>query len=220
MPFNPALILRTACVAFAFSAALDTAPARSEGIAGDFDFYVLALSWSPTYCQLDEDPDPSQCDLAPPGFVLHGLWPQYESGYPDYCLSDEPSRLDARARSAAAQLFPSLGLAQYQWRKHGNCSGLDADSYLDLVAEALDLIVVPDALFTPRRDARLVPDAIEEAFVESNGGLSETDMSIQCRRGALTEVRICLTTDLKFRACPEVDRDTCRSGSIVVPASE
>lgn len=220
MPRHPALTFRSLCAAFAFLAALGAGTVRAEGIAGDFDFYVLSLSWSPTYCETADDPDPTQCDRAPPGFVVHGLWPQYESGYPDYCLADEPARLNASEMGLALSLFPSPGLAQYQWRKHGICSGLNARDYLGLLGEAVDLIAVPEALAAPTRDQRVAPDEIEAAFVDVNGGLSETDMSIQCRRGDFTEIRICMTTDLQFRACPEVDSDTCRSRTITIPASQ
>ena len=36
-------------------------------------------------------PDPTQCDVGGKGFVVHGLWPQYERGYPEYCA--ETTRL-------------------------------------------------------------------------------------------------------------------------------
>ncbi len=52
--------------------------ARAEGErAPDFDYYVLSLSWSPTWCALEGDTRGSpQCDEAADyGWVLHGLWP-------------------------------------------------------------------------------------------------------------------------------------------------
>lgn len=53
--------------------------ARADGErAGDFDYYVLSLSWSPTWCALEGDERGSpQCDADRDlGWVLHGLWPQ------------------------------------------------------------------------------------------------------------------------------------------------
>ena len=60
---------------------------RLGGGDGDFDFYVLALSWSPSYCAIEGDgADPAQCANGRPyAFVVHGLWPQYEKGYPRDC---------------------------------------------------------------------------------------------------------------------------------------
>ncbi|MGR3711266.1 MAG: ribonuclease T2 family protein, partial [Alterinioella nitratireducens] len=59
--------------------------ARAEGErAGAFDYYVLALSWTPTWCAIEGDGRGSpQCDPGQGfGFTLHGLWPQYEEGWP------------------------------------------------------------------------------------------------------------------------------------------
>jgi ribonuclease T2 len=60
---------------------------RREDLPGQFDYYALVLSWSPTYCNEGHDED-TQCNRRDGGrysFVLHGLWPQYESGYPRDC---------------------------------------------------------------------------------------------------------------------------------------
>ena len=48
---------------------------------GDFAYYTLALSWSPTYCQTEDRAlRTAQCRGRPRGFVLHGFWPQHERG--------------------------------------------------------------------------------------------------------------------------------------------
>ena len=69
--------------------------ARAEGErAGDFDYWVRALSWSPNWCALEGDArDAEQCE-ADFGWVVHGLWPQYETGWPSYCPTSAraPSR--------------------------------------------------------------------------------------------------------------------------------
>ena len=128
-----------------------TVPAGAGGIAGVFDFYVLALSWSPAYCAGDDDPDPAQCGVAR-GFVVHGLWPQYEHGWPDYCPSDRPRDLDPSTLAAATDIFPSQSLADYEWRRHGMCSGLAAEAYFALTRAAAERLVVPPDVCR-RRDA-------------------------------------------------------------------
>jgi len=192
---------------------------------GQFDFYVLALSWSPAYCANGGDKrSPEQCQLgAQKGFVVHGLWPQYEKGYPISCLTDRKD-LPKSSFEKAASIFPDLKLATYEWRRHGSCSGLDPDLYLDAVATARDRVKVPVSLEPSKAplasDAKPSPSEIEKNFSEANPGLQPSMISVSCRKAVLREVRICFTKDLKeFRTCPEVDRSGCRSDqvSIVLP---
>jgi ribonuclease T2 len=187
------------------------APAAAGGVAGNFDFYVLALSWSPATCN-----DRAECALAR-GFVVHGLWPEYEHGYPDYCPSDHPRDLDAAAIAAIGDLIPDPSLAAHEWVKHGLCSGLGQQRYFALVKAAAARVTIPPA-FADGAPARLSPRAVEQAFVEANPGLATGGLSVQCRRGQLTEIRVCLTKDLAFRPCAEVDADSCHARSLAVPA--
>jgi ribonuclease T2 len=193
---------------------------RRGGSPGNFDFYVLALSWTPGFCALggDERRDArEQCaDGTGLGFVVHGLWPQYERGFPSDCSAFErsPSRIAMRE---ADGLFPSEGLARYQWRKHGTCSGSSPAAYFADVRKARDKIAIPPLLTSVERDRTLDPMAIERAFTEANPGLRPDMMAVACRRGTLQEVRICLTRDLRgFRSCPEVDRAGCRTRDLRV----
>lgn len=194
-------------------------PQESRGApAGRFDFWVLALSWSPGFCETTGDSRGSdQCEAGRRlGFVVHGLWPQYENGYPAFC---EPSgRQPTRAAvEEAASLFPSEGLARYEWRKHGTCSGLSPTEYFRAVRQARDLVTIPDRLVSPSVGTRVLPGEIERAFQETNKGLRPEMMAIDCGRRVFQEIRICLAKDLRgFRARPQVDRDTCRAGEIRV----
>jgi ribonuclease T2 len=88
-------------------------PAFADGErAGDFDYYVLSLSWSPNWCALEGDAEDSpQCDAARDlGWVLHGLWPQYDDGWPSFCRTAErdPTR---RETAAMADIMGTSGLA-------------------------------------------------------------------------------------------------------------
>lgn len=192
--------------------------ASAEDTAGDFDFYVLALSWSPTYCTIESSPDEAQCGIERHGFIVHGLWPQYERGYPEYCRSSMSDRVSASAAGAIYDIMPSIGLIRYQWRKHGICTGLSQTDYFALTRLAFDKIAIPDELAAPDRVLTLNPAAIESAFVSANRGLSPRGMAVTCEQGHLDEVRICLTKALDFRTCPEVDRSGCRASRIAVPA--
>ena len=188
---------------------------------GDFDFYVLALSWSPGFCELDGDRDRNreQCaEGAGLRFVVHGLWPQNERGYPSECgpAGRTPSRI---ALDQAKGLFPSEGLARYEWRKHGTCSGSSPSDYFADVRRARDKVVIPPVLARADRNQSWTAIDLERAFVAANPGLRTDMMSVACKRGVLQEVRICFSKDLRdFRMCQEVDRSGCRTRDITVVA--
>lgn len=186
-----------------------------------FDFYVLSLSWSPSYCALEGDrAQAEQCDRdEPAGFVVHGLWPQFESGYPEFCPAGQaqsPSRNDLEQ---ARKILPSAALARHQWRKHGSCTGLAPGEYFAAMREASRHVRIPGALQITDQDHRLTPAAAERAFIGANAGLTHDAIAITCAARMLREVRICMSRDFSFRSCPEVDRRGCRSGTLLLPAS-
>ena len=191
---------------------------RAGGLSGQFDFYVLSLSWSPSYCQSASRPDPSQCDTSHPGFVVHGLWPQYEHGHPDYCTSLQPKSLQRSIVSSIGDIMPSDSFAEYEWEKHGLCSGLRQESYFALLRQAFAKVAIPEPFRAPRTDVATSPSEIESAFAEANPGLSTRGMAVTCGRSGTIEVRICLGKDLSFRRCGDVDADQCRRSAITLPA--
>ncbi|MEQ8305893.1 MAG: ribonuclease [Hoeflea sp.] len=188
-------------------------------IGSGFDFYVLALSWSPAYCIAEGDrANRQQCaadrDLA---FVVHGLWPQFETGYPEYCPSRQPERVPAQLGNNYLDILPSMGLIGHQWRKHGSCSGLNQKDYLDLTRAARESIVIPDDFALANLPGEIDAAEAEDAFVAANPGLSREGIAVKCERGMLREIRICLSTTLGFRDCPEVDRKGCTRNGLDVP---
>lgn len=194
------------------------APAHAEGErAGDFDYYVLALSWSPNWCALEGAArGAEQCD-AGFGWVVHGLWPQYEDGWPSYCPTN--ARAPSRAMTAAqADLFGAGGAAWYQWRKHGVCSGLAAQDYYRLAREAWGRIERPEVLRKLDRAVRLPASVIEAAFLEANPDLTPDMITVTCKAGHIQEARICLTRSLEPRACgADVARDCTLSDALLEP---
>lgn len=194
--------------------------ASAEGeTAGDFDYYVMALSWSPTWCALEGDRRGSpQCDAdADNGWVLHGLWPQYEKGWPSFCPTSarNPSRADT---SAEADLFGSSGNAWHQWNKHGRCSGLTAVDYYLLAREAYGRIEKPDIFRKLEDPIRLPASVVEEAFLEENKELTPDKITITCKSGRIQEARICMTRDLELRRCGrDVIRDCTLTDALFDP---
>jgi ribonuclease T2 len=193
-------------------ALLLTSPARAEGErAGDFDYYVMALSWSSNWCALEGDArrDP-QCDKGRGHtWVLHGLWPQYEDGWPSFCRTGaaDPSRSET---AAMADIMGGSGLAFYQWKKHGRCTGLPAPDYYKTARAAYDGLVLPEVFENITRDLTLPASVIEDAFIDANPGLARDEITITCKDGMIQEARICLTKSLTPRRCgTDVIRD-CR----------
>jgi ribonuclease T2 len=188
------------------------------GQADDFDFYVLSLSWSPSYCAAaGHKADPAECSK-PRAFVVHGLWPQYERGYPEFCARGEPGPPKS-ATDAISDIMPGAGLVRYQWTKHGSCTGLAAEAYLATLRRAHERITIPDSFASSAEERSMSVAAVEAAFVQANPGMRSEGIAVRCKGSLLREVRICLTRDLEFRACEEVDRGGCRRSKITMPAA-
>lgn len=183
--------------------------ARADGErAGDFDYYVLSLGWTPTWCALTGDArGDDQCDARHDfGFTLHGLWPQYESGWPSYCRST--MREATRSETAAmADIMGSSGLAWHEWKKHGRCSGLSASDYFEKARTAYASIMIPNYFSNLPKNVKLPVSIVEDAFLEANPSLERNMITITCDQSRIEEVRICLTRDLDPRPCGE---DTIR----------
>ena len=194
-----------------FALLLMALPAHADGeAAGDFDYYVMSLSWTPTWCDLEGDARQSpQCRSGRGyGFTLHGLWPQYaDHGYPSYCRT--VARNPSRAMSnEMADIMGTSGLAWYQWKKHGQCAGLSAQGYYTLARKAYASIKRPEIFRKLKSDVTLPAAVIEAAFMEANPTLKRDQITITCKAHKIQEVRICLTKDLKLKACGyEVSRD-------------
>jgi ribonuclease T2 len=209
------LAARAICILFCIGL---PAAAQERPAGGDFDFYVLALSWSPSYCEAEgEDANRQQCEAGRPyAFVVHGLWPQYERGYPSDCPTGE-REVDRETMRGLYDLIPSSGLIRHQWRKHGSCSGLSQEDYFRLLRRARETIVVPPDFRRLDAYRTLTPGEVERAFLDANPGMAPEGVAPTCDRRYLREVRICLSKDLEFRACPQVDRRSCSMGSVVMP---
>jgi ribonuclease T2 len=194
-------------------------PGRAQHTAGDFDYYVLSLSWSANWCALEGDERGSpQCDASEDfGWVMHGLWPQYEDGWPQDCFS--PFQPPSRAMTGAmADIMGTSGLAWYQWNKHGACSGLPPEDYFALARAAFDSVTQPPVFRQLDRTFRLPASIIEEAFLRDNPDLTADQITITCRSGYIQEARICLTKDLDPRRCgADVIRDCTAQDALFDP---
>jgi len=219
--FGRRVLPRFALAALALVLSVGGAPAqdRRQNEPGQFDFYVLALSWSPSFCEASGErgtPPQQQCGARPYSFVVHGLWPQYEKGFPEFCQYPAP-RLDRNIVSSMLDLMPATRLIFNEWDKHGTCSGLNARGYFETIRKARAQVKIPDAYLDPKQILTVTPDEVEEAFVEANPGLTRDAIAVTCGSRRLDEVRICMSRDLQFRGCEDIARRSCRRDKIIMP---
>lgn len=189
------------------------------GTPGRFDYYLMSLSWSPSFCETHPD-ETEQCGSKGFGFVLHGLWPQNKNGsWPEHC-SQETGPDNATIAHTLA-FMPSRHLIEHEWQTHGSCTGLDAKAYFALADDAFSRVTIPPALVAPKTSPSLSADEIIEAFIAVNPGLEQGMISVACHDGGeLEEVRVCLDKDnLSVKPCGGRVRNTCRVGKLKIPAS-
>lgn len=188
-------------------------------VAGNFDFYLLSLSWSPGFCATPAGQnDPGQCA---PGrkfsFVLHGLWPQYEqTGWPEDCSTEQ---MDPSLARKMINIMPSEKLIQHEWQKHGTCSGLSSKDYFEEADEAFHSINIPAPYRELASMLTVSPTEIRSQFAAANPKIGEQGFVVECSGNGhyLSEVHACLNKDLEGRACNrEEQRHECRSDSVVM----
>ena len=181
---------------------------------GAFDYYVLALSWSPNWCALEGDSrNAEQCDTRHDyGWILHGLWPQFHRGWPSYCRGHTPAPSRRMTRDMV-DIMGSSGLAWHQWKKHGTCSGLTARDYFALSRLAYNSVKRPGVFRKLSKPVALPASVVEDAFVKANPQLKKDMVTVTCRDRYIQEVRICLTRDLKPAPCGRDTIQDCTLGN-------
>ena len=192
--------------------------ADRQSETSSFDYYLIALSWSPTWCE-DNPRDQEQCDSRGFGFILHGLWPQHErGGGPQHCAAGKGP--DHVTRYRALAFMPSRNLIEHEWRAHGSCSGLDATSYFELADRAFASVRIPPLLQAGVKPPAMTANAVRSAFVDANPGMQEDMLGVSCDGRDLSEVRICVDKELNPRSCGRGVRMSCpRERTIRIPAS-
>lgn len=185
----------------------------SRNAPGQFDYYLLTLSWAPDFC--DSHPDKQnnrECGRGNhTGFIVHGLWPQFEAGgYPKQCAPARPVSSDIVTRMLP--LMTDAGLIQHEWSDHGTCSGLDQNTYFDTVSRAFASVKIPGDLTNLKAPLSVTPAALDAKFVSANPSLTGA-VHTECSMGEVSEVRICFTKDLKARACGNGVSD-CSAGTL------
>lgn len=200
-------------------------PSQQRDVAGQFDYYALVLSWSPTHCATipssDTDPQCNRRDGRRYGFVLHGLWPQYEKGFPEACFTRNRPFVPQPLIDRMLDIMPSPKLVIHEYRKHGTCSGLEPSEYYALARKLYQRIKIPPAYVNPFENRMLGPQDLEEQFLAENPDLKPDMIAVACggTGNRLREVRICFSKSGELRSCGsnEDQRRLCSASRMFVP---
>jgi len=208
-------------VAFGATLLAATAAARwygaHDGRAGDFDYFILSLSWSPEHCaSADGRANDLQCSSSRRyGFVVHGLWPQSGGGSLESCAAG--GRLGPSIVDGMLDLMPSPALVRHEWKKHGTCTSMPPTGYFEKVRAARSRVRIPEAYHDPQQTRTVDANEVRRDFLQANPGFDGDDLAIICGRRHLREVRVCLDKELRPRACGPDVRDRCRGEVAVRP---
>lgn len=198
---------------------------RPKNVPGEFDYYTLVLSWSPTHCATTErGKDDTQCardDGIRYGFVLHGLWPQYEKGYPERCYTRWKPFVPQQVINEVSDVMPSRGLIIHEYRQHGTCSGLRPQPYFALAEQIYRRINIPKRYRNPFETQVVSPRDVIGDFLQANPELRPDMIAVTCGGAGdrLLDVRICVTRQGRPRPCGvnEQQGRLCRAGRVRLP---
>ena len=123
----------------------------------------------------------------------------------------------ARPQHRVVDARPDAGSGFSEWDKHGTCSGLSPRAYFETIRKARAAIKIPADFLELSAPKTVAPAEVEDAFIKANPGLSASAVSVTCDQRRLSEVRICMSKDLQFRSCEEIDRRACRRDEVVMP---
>jgi ribonuclease T2 len=201
-----------------FSASARHHNRAGSGEPGEFDYYLLSLSWSPAFCL--SSPNSAECNGPRRfGFIVHGLWPQNEKGWPENC--DVHVQVPDEVVQNIADIMPARGLVLHEWSAHGTCSGLNPIDFFALVRRAYSGVTVPIQFTQLSRSVEQSPAAILSAFQQANPRLPASSVVVTCNGQdvpRLREVHICLDRGLTPRACSaDAARGACRASTVIIP---
>lgn len=216
----------TVAALLALICAMPGGVSRAEDRAGEFDYYALVLNWSPSYCADQHrnrgegrQGEPQCSGDRPYSFILHGLWPQYNRGWPKDCRTEERPWVPEELIQQMLDVMPSKKLIIHEYRTHGTCSGLSPTDYFGVARRLYDEIKVPPRFQNPESYLTLSPADVEREFLSANSQLKPDMISIGCKGRNLGDLRICFGRDLKLQSCGvnETQEKLCSSDKIVMP---
>src|SRR6516164_5327606 len=203
------------CCEFALAKHKKQPAMTSDASAGDFDYFLLTLSWAPEFCATNPNGRTS-VECAPNqhrGLVVHGLWPQYDNGkWPQDCASTPP--VASSTVDHMMPIMPGKSLIQHEWEKHGTCSGMSVQDYFGAIEKLYSGLEVPPEFKKPASSAQTKPGTIEQRFATANNA-PQSAFRISCPQNEFSAVEVCLSKELQYQACPNTLNE-CRAPHIEV----
>jgi ribonuclease T2 len=189
---------------------------------GRFDYYVLALSWQPAFCEFHSvtpecrSQNDSRYDAT--HLALHGLWPSVQGDTRhdyEYCGVERDLRgkdqahawcdlpapgLTEQSNKRLTTLMPGLQscLERHEWVRHGVCSGLSVKDYFEKAMALVERIAKTkfSTYITSNIGKRVTLGSLLNEFDKDFGAGSSRGLALLCdsKHGAsmLTEVRLYL----------------------------
>ena len=188
---------------------------------GQFDFYVLALSWSPIVL-------PGQRRARPRSRASNAA----RGPIPSSCMAcgrntSAASRAAARCRrrgstanimSSMLDLMPAPRLV---YQPVGRARHLQRPRRPGLFRSGAQGAQRGEnsrtAMRRSRRRSRSIPTRSRRPSSRPIPACRAAAVAVTCDSTRLSEVRICMSKDLKFRDCAEIDRRACRRDELIMP---
>jgi ribonuclease T2 len=206
-------------MSIALIAAVAVLGARSHrSVAGQFDYYVLSLSWAPDFCaQPGGDKSANECGLGRHvGFVVHGLWPQDNTARgPENCAGASP--VAQSLVNLMLNYMPTAGLIRHEWSTHGTCSGLNANDYFAAVRKARDSVQIPGQFTSLTQPRQASAVQIEAEFATANPRFPPAAFHATCTSGRLQEARICFGKNLAPQSCTASAGECAMASFTILP---
>src|SRR5450755_1027386 len=216
----PILLLILICLSFNVSGFAkhkksQSSSDTSSGAVGEFDYYLLTLSWAPEFCATNSAGRASvECDPKKHmGLVVHGLWPQDNDGkWPESCSTTPP--VASATVDHMMPIMPGQSLIQHEWAKHGTCSGLSTQDYFAAIEKLYTGLHVPEDFKKPSSSAQTNASSVEKEFSSANYA-SAGAFRVSCPQNEFSAVEICLSKDMQYQACPSTLKE-CHAPKIGV----
>ena len=185
---------------------------------GQFDYYVLNLSWAPEFCHTLETLSPAEraekgseeC-ATPHTSVLPGLWPQnFDGTYPASC-AERPGPVHPERN---LDMTPSLPLLKHEWAKHGTCTTLSPEAFFATARQVYSSVEFPQTFKRLDHEIMLRPDEILDMFYKANPSFPEGSFVLSCGHNYLTAIEACFSKEGKPIACQNLR--SCRANVVKV----
>jgi ribonuclease T2 len=113
--------------------------------------------------------------------------------------------------------MPAPQLIFHEWDRHGVCSGLSANAYFETIRKARAVVKIPPKFIEVTSELTVSPQEVEDAFIAVNPAMKADGISISCGSKRLGDIRICMTRDLQFRSCEQLESRSCKRDQLTMP---